>query len=200
MARSLAGTLATVAVITPALLPRDWLVGAQSGIAGFIPQSLEDRSALEVGLCAALAVFGFALVCWAFLQLPGEIFLVGMGLELAWVVVWLCFGGDIVRTVEFLVSDTVRWSACIVAAALILGTLWLLSVVRRRELIDTGALVSMALVFPVVVVSLGVSLVWTGTIWDWPSLMEGIYILGAAAVPFIPLATVSLAIAKRRHR
>ena len=129
-----------------------------------------------------------------------EVFLVIIGLELAWAIVWLFCEGNITRIIEFWASDTVGWVACFAAVGIIAGTLWKLFLVKRQKLIGTKALLSMALVFPVVVVSLWASLMWTEIIGGLPSMKEGFYILGTAAAPFIPLATVSLSIAKQRHR
>jgi len=199
MAHSVAGALAILMVITLALLTRDLVVGAQSGIQGFIPQALEDRSSLEIGTMAVLALLGYALVCWVYLELPGELFLVGLGLGLAWVIAWLYLDGDLVRIAEFLVSDFMRWSACVIAAGVTVGTLGSFHLACRRRLIDTAALVCIACVFPLVVISLGALSLWIGMIRGWPSLMAIIYILGAAAVPFIPLATVPLSMAELRH-
>jgi hypothetical protein len=199
VARSVVGVLAILTVIDLALLVWDLIVGAQSGIGGFVPQALEDRSLIEVGIIIALAMFGYSLVCWAFMELALMIFFVTMGLEAAFGLVWLYFKGDAVRVVEFLVSDIVRWSACIVAAGIILGTLWALYVTGRRKLIGATALVWIACAFPVAVVSLWAVTLWTGPNVGWPSLMEVLYFLGAASLPFIPLATTSRSIAKRRH-
>lgn len=65
MARSLVTMLAIVMVVVLALLARDWIVGAQSGIAGFVPPVLDDRSVFEIAAMFVLALFGFVLVYWA---------------------------------------------------------------------------------------------------------------------------------------
>jgi len=199
MARSLVGMLAAIALVVLAMLAWDLMVGAQSGLGGFIPQALADRPLIVMVLMASLALFGFTLTCWTWLQLAWVIFFVIIGLEVAFGLVWLCFGGDLVRTLEFLTSNAVEWSACIVAAALILGTLWAFSVAARRKLIGTPALVYAACVFPLAVVSLWAATLWTGPNLGRPSLMEISYLLGATALPFIPLAATSLSIAKLRH-
>jgi hypothetical protein len=200
MARSLASTLGILTVITLALLLWDWAVGAQTGMAGFIPKSLTGSSSLEVGLLAVLALFGFAVVCWVLLELPREVFLVIIGLELTYAAVLVYFGGNFVRTYKFWTSGFVRWIGCIVAAGLIMVTLRLSYMASRRKFIGTNTLLCMACAYPAAVVSLCAFLVWIGVINGWPGPMEGIYIFGAASVPFIPLAAAPLTIAKLRHR
>ena len=200
MASSLAKTLGVLLLITLVLLLRDWLVGAQTGIAGFVPQSLKSSSLLEIGLLAILALLGFALACWVLLQIPRELFVVVISLELFWVFVWVYFGGDSARTVEFWTSGFVRGVGCIVAAGLLIFTLWLSYAAHRRKLISTKALVCMACAYPGAVVSLCAFLFWIGTIKGWPGLTESVYIFGAAGIPFIPLAAVPLSLAKLRHR
>ncbi|MEE8306248.1 MAG: hypothetical protein V3R81_03225 [Gammaproteobacteria bacterium] len=198
-ALSIVSTLAIFAMITLVMLVRDWIVGVQSGVAGFIPYVLEDRSLFEVGVVAVLALFGFVLVCWTLLTLPGEVFFITIGLEAAFGIVWLSFGGDVVRVMDFFVSDFMRWCGCVTAVGLVIGTLWLFHLARRRKLIDSTALVYTACLFPVAAVSLWAFFVWVQPNGGWPSPMEGVYTLGAAAVPFIPLARGTLSIAKRRH-
>jgi hypothetical protein len=200
MARGLASTLGILTAIMLALVLVDWITGAQTGISGFIPQSLQDSSFLEAGLLAVLALFGLVLVCWALLELPREVFLVIISLELAWAVVWVYFGGDFARTYEFWTSGFVRWTGCIVAAGLILVTLWISYLASRRKLIGANALVCMACAYPAAAASLCAFVLWIGMIKGWPGLMEVVYIFGAASVPFIPLAAAPLSIAKLRHR
>lgn len=200
VARSLASTLGILVVIMTALLLVEGSIGVQTGIAGFIPQHLEGGSFLEVGLSAVLALFGLALVSWALLHLAREVFIVLIGWELTWAMVWVYFGGDIARTLGFWTSDLVRWIGCFVTAGLIVVMLWIYYVASRRKLIGTNALVYVACAYPVAVASLYAFVLWIGMINGWPSLMEGVYIFGAASVPFIPLATTPLSIAKLRHR
>lgn len=200
MARSLAGTLGILTVIMLALFLVDWMLGVRSGISRFIPQTLENASFLETGFGAVLAMLGLALVCWVLLELPGVVFLVIIGLELTFVMVWVYFGGDMARTIGFWTSGFVRWISCFVAAGLIIVTLWLSYVANRRQLIAANVLVCMVFSFPAAVASLYAFALWIGVIDGWPGLLESVYIFGAASVPFIPLATVPLSIAKLRHR
>lgn len=198
-ARSLAKTLAIIMLITLALLAWDLVTGAQSGVAGFVPQVLEDRSWLPVSVAALLALSGFMIACWTSMKLAWASLYVTIALELAFGLVWVCCGGDFLRVIDFLESDFVRWCACIAAVALVMGTAWAFCAASRRELIDGRVLISAACLFPVAAVSLWALLVWIGAGGGWPGPMEGAYTLGAAALPFIPLAAASLSIAKQRH-
>jgi hypothetical protein len=115
------------------------------------------------------------------------------------VVILLFFEGDFARFYESLMSDLARWSVYILSPGLIVGTLYTFYVTYRRKLISTSTLVGAACLFPVNVVSLWAFLWWFETIKGWPNPMEGLIIIGGATVPFIPLVTVPLWIAKRRH-
>lgn len=198
-ARSLGITLGILMAFMLALILWDRIADAPTDIARFIPQPLEDASFLETGLLGVLALVGFALVCWAALELAREVFLTAIGVELVFVMVWVYFGGNVARTIEFWKSGFVRWTGGIIAIGLIIITLLIFYVAIRRKLIDTKTLTRTACAYPVSVVSLGALVFWLGKIDGWPGLMESIYILGLACVPFIPLASVPLSIAKQRH-
>lgn len=122
-----------------------------------------------------------------------------VGVAVAWVMVWLYFDGDLVQIAEFLVSDVVRWSGAVLAIAIAIGTLLAFRVASRRKLIDTVALVWTAGLFPLAVVSLWAGLLWMGAIEVWPGLREGLYILGVAALVFLPLPVTPLSIASLRN-
>lgn len=199
MARSLVTLLAIVMVVVLALLARDWIVGAQSGIAGFVPPVLDDRSVFEIAAMFVLALFGFTLLCWALLEHSWALNMTMVGVAVAWVMVWLYFDGDLVQIAEFLVSDVVRWSGAVLAIAIAIGTLLAFRVASRRKLIDTAALVWTAGLFPLAVVSLWAGLLWMGAIEVWPGLREGLYILGVAALVFLPLPVTPLSIASLRN-
>jgi len=198
-ARSLVITLGIITVIISALFLRDWSIGAQTGMASFIPQALKGGTIIEITLTAVPALFGLALFCWSVMQLPRETVLVIIALNLGHVMVWIYFGGDVVRTDKFLASDPVRQIGSIVAFGLMIVTLRIINTARRRKLISTKTLVYIACAFPAAAASLSAFAMWIGIINGWPSLLESVYILSAAGVPFIPLATVPLSIAKRRH-
>lgn len=204
MARSIASVLAILTVVALAWLARDWAAGALPGVAGFVPRALDDNSLFEIGVMAVLVLWGFVFVFWTFLELAPTVMLATFVLAVVEVAtVLLFFEGDFalfLRRAPFFGSDLLRWSACVLAAGLIVGTLSTFYVASRRKLISTATLVGAACVFPAAVVSL-----WAFQWWIWAnkgslSLTGALFIISAAAVPFIPLVTVPLWIARLRHR
>ncbi len=204
MERSIVHVLPILLVVALAVLARDWAAGELPGLEEFVPRALEDFSLFEAGVMTVLTLLGFLFIFWTFLKLAPILMLVVIGLELGVVAaVLLLFDGDFSLFSELgtlLRSDLVRWSARVLAAGLIVGTLGTFYVAGRRELISTATLVGAACAFPLSVVSLWAFQRWFGMSGDSLSLMAGLFIISAASVPFIPLATVPLWIAKFRHR
>jgi len=192
--------LAVLAIVILVMLARDWGAGAQAGVSGFVPQVFDDIPSLLVCVTAVLAPLGLVLVCWTTQELAWLIILVLGFLELAAGVLWICFGGDIVRFDAFLASDLARWCACIMAAASIACMLWAFHAASRRGFINGATLVHVACAFPIAVVSLWALLLWTGSSSGWPSLTGSLFLTGAAIAPFLPLAIAPMSISKLRHR
>lgn len=201
MARSIAGVLAILTLFALERLARDWATGTLPGATELVPQALKDHSPFIIGVMAVLVLWSFLLACWTFLELTVILTLAALFLEAVGVVVILLFfEGDFAQFFESLMSDLARWSVYILSPGLIVGTLYTFYVTSRRKLISTSTLVGVACFFPVTVVSFWAFLWWFEAIKGWPSPMEGLIIIGAATLPFIPLVTVPLWITKLRHR
>jgi len=128
-----------------------WLSGARAVFFFLVPSLL--GMAIYLYLSAKLGLpTGADILC------PAVIMLCLGGA--AWVIVWLCFGGDLVLVSEFWVSDLVRRCACTIAVCVIIGTLRAFHAASRRKLIGTPALVCMAYLFPLSVVSVWAALPW----------------------------------------
>ena len=204
MARSVASVMAILTVVALAWLAREWAAGVLPSVVEFVPLALEDNSLFEIGVMAVLSLWGFVFIFWTFLELAPTVMLATFVLAAVEVAtVLLFFEGDFalfLRRAPFFGSDLLRWSAGVLAAGLIVGALGTFYVASRRKLISTATLVGAACAFPLAVVSL-----WAFQWWIWAnrgslSLMGALFIISAATVPFIPLVTVPLLIAKLRHR
>jgi hypothetical protein len=150
---------------------------------------------------AVLVLWGFILACWTTLELALALSVAAAFLQaVAAAVILLFFEGDFAQFFESLMSDLMRWSVYILSPGLIVGTLGAFYVASRCKLINTATLVGAACLFPVAVVSFWALQWWFEAIKGWPSPMEGFIIIVAATGPLIPLVTVPLMMAKRRHR
>ena len=192
---SIARVFALLILISLVLILFDWRSG-DLNVRTLTPVkwALKYDSTIEIITMTLLGLYGYLLYCWTMLFIGSEMLgLFGFAAVLIWITKF--FIGDVAA--EYLLY--------ILLAAVPVLTIAAFYKARGRNLITSSTVLISVLMFPLAVLFLW-AYPWYYTVADLPKGMPDlpltgiIYIIAAAAVPFIPVAFTPLIMDKLRHR
>jgi len=191
---SMAKVFGIIILITFVLVIFDWNSG-NLDIKTLTPVKwvLRYGSPLEIITMTILGLYGYALFYWTVLYISAELLsIAGLAIVITWITKLLF--GDIAA--EYVMN--------IMFAGVPVGLFIAFYIAKKRELITTATLLISAFMFPLAVLSLG-AYPWYSAVGlpkGLPdlNLLQGIYIIIGAMLPFVPIAATPLIMDKLRHR